>query len=148
MVIRFYTDGACSKNPGPGGYACVVVMGSTHRVMSGNKENTTNNEMELMGVLKALQFVVRNDIHKSKHRAEIYSDSAYVVNSINQGWYLNWAKNGWRTKAGEPVKNLEIWQKIYELRKDVKFTMIKVKGHSDDYYNNIADAEARAQVQK
>ena len=149
MIIRFYTDGACSGNPGPGGYACIIIQRDERpKIISNGKEQTTNNEMELLAVLKSLEYVYDNGIHKTKHRAEIYSDSAYVVNSINQKWYIGWANNHWTTKKGSPVKNVEIWKKIYNLMRVINARVIKVKGHDGDKYNEMADKAARGEILK
>lgn len=147
----FYTDGACSGNPGKGGWAFVEVMncdkGIKTNVVTGNKKQTTNNEMELTAVYMALVKAYKN---KTK-QVMIYSDSAYVVNAITKGWLMNWNKNGWVTKEGKPVKNKHIWEKMYKLiyEKQLDVKLIKVKGHKDDPLNELADkaaVEARQRI--
>ena len=105
--------------------------------ISGGQKNTTNNVMELTAVIEALKLL------KFPCEVEIYSDSAYVVNAFNQGWIYNWIKNDWKTSGKEPVKNKEIWQELYALTKTHKVKFIKVKGHSDNEFNNRCDEMAR-----
>ena len=120
--ITIYTDGACSGNPGPGGWGCILMHNGNKKELSGGSKDTTNNIME------------------------ITSDSAYVVNAFNQGWIYNWLKKGWKTAGGEPVKNKELWVTLYELTKIHKVTFHKVKGHADNEYNNRCDELARAAI--
>ena len=142
--ITFYTDGACSGNPGEGGWAYVEVIpcdsGIKTNVVSGNKKQTTNNEMELTAVYMALVKAYKN---KTK-QVSIYCDSAYVVNAITKGWLQNWHNNGWVTKEEKPIKNKHIWEKMYKLvyEKGMSITMIKVKGHKGDPLNELADKSA------
>lgn len=142
--VAFYTDGACSGNIGAGGWAFVEVVpcssGIKTNVVKGNKQNTTNNEMELTAVFKALVKALKSDIKK----VTIYSDSAYVVNAITKGWLLNWYKNDWQTKEGKPIKNKHIWQKMYKLvyEKKLLINMVHVKGHNGDPLNELADRSA------
>lgn len=135
--IVIYTDGACSGNPGPGGWGSILMYKENVKEISGALKNTTNNIMELTAVVEALKTL------KFKCKVKIYSDSAYVVNAFNQKWIYGWMKNGWRTSNKEPVKNKELWQELYDLTKihDVEF--IKVKGHADNEYNNRCDEMAR-----
>lgn len=142
----FYTDGACSNNGnnGTGGWAYVEVVrcdcGIRTNIVSGNKQNTTNNEMELTAVYMALVKSLRT---KTK-RVTIYSDSAYVVNAIEKEWLLNWESNGWQTKEGKPIKNKHIWEKMYKLiyEKGLIVKFVKVKGHDNDVLNQLADEAA------
>ena len=140
--VIIYTDGACSGNPGPGGWAAVLISGEHKKEISGGSKETTNNIMELTAILEALKAL------KTECEVELYSDSAYSVNAFNQGWICNWVKKGWRTADGSPVKNKEIWQEIYELTKKHKITFNKVKGHSDVELNNRCDELARAEIDK
>ncbi len=135
--VTIYTDGACSGNPGPGGWACVLIYNGVEKRLSGGLKQTTNNEMEMTAVYEALKAL------KFPCEVELYSDSAYVVNTFLQGWIFNWIKKNWRTASGEPVKNKELWQSIYELTKTHKVNFNKVKGHADNEYNNICDELAR-----
>lgn len=146
----FYTDGACSGNPGNGGWSYVEIVpcssGIKTNVVTGNKKYTTNNEMELTAVYMALVKAYKG---KSK-QVTIYCDSAYVVNAIKKGWLLNWHNNGWLTKEGKPVKNKHIWEKlfrlVYEKKLDIRF--VKVQGHNGDVLNELADKSAVKARQK
>ena len=140
--VTIYTDGACSGNPGPGGWAAVLIYGEHKKEISGGKEDTTNNIMELTAILEALKAL------KTECEVELYSDSAYSVNAFNQGWIFNWIKKGWKTADGKDVKNKEIWQEIYSLTKMHKVNFNKVKGHSDVELNNRCDELARAEIEK
>lgn len=140
--VTIYTDGACSGNPGPGGWAAVLIYGEHKKEISGGCKDTTNNIMELTAILKALKAL------KTECEVELYSDSAYSVNAFNQGWIYNWIKKGWKTADGKEVKNKEIWQEIYRLTKKHKVNFNKVKGHSDVELNNRCDELARAEIGK
>ena len=135
--VTIYTDGACSGNPGPGGWGAILMYKDTKKEISGGKDNTTNNIMELTAVIEGLKLL------KFPCKVKLYSDSAYVVNAFVQKWIFGWLKNGWKNSSKEPVKNKELWQELYNLtnRHDVEF--IKVKGHSDNEYNNRCDELAR-----
>ena len=135
--VIIYTDGACSGNPGPGGWGSILMYKENKKEISGRNKNTTNNIMELTAVIEGLKML------KFPCEVEVYSDSAYVVNAFNQGWIFNWIKNNWMTSGKEPVKNKEIWQELYELTKKHKVKFIKVKGHSDNEFNNRCDEMAR-----
>ncbi len=135
--VIIYTDGACSGNPGPGGWGAILMYKENTKEISGGEKNTTNNIMELTAVIEGLKLL------KFSCEVEIYSDSAYVVNAFNQGWIYNWIKNNWKTSGKEPVKNQEIWQELYSLTKIHKVKFIKVKGHSDNEFNNRCDEMAR-----
>jgi len=138
--VTIYTDGACSGNPGPGGWGAVLIYGDIKKEISGAMKDTTNNIMEITAVLEALKLL------KFECNVKIYSDSAYVVNSFNQGWIYNWMKNSWKTSNKEPVKNKELWEELYELTKKHKVEFIKVKGHSDNEYNNRCDFLATSAI--
>lgn len=135
--IIIYTDGACSGNPGPGGWGTILMYKDKRKEISGGKKETTNNVMELTAVIEGLKQL------KYKCSVEIYSDSAYVVNAFNQKWIYGWIKNGWKTSSKEPVKNQELWKELYQLTKQHEVTFIKVKGHADNEYNNRCDELAR-----
>ena len=138
--IIIYTDGACSGNPGPGGWGAILMYKNAKKEISGGMKNTTNNIMEITAVLEALKCLkVESDV-------QVYSDSAYVVNAFKQGWIYNWIKKGWKTASGENVKNKELWQELYELTQKHKVEFIKVKGHSDNEYNNRCDEMARNEI--
>ena len=140
--VIIYTDGACSGNPGPGGWGAVLISGEHKKEMSGGSKDTTNNIMEMTAILEALKAL------KQPCEVELYSDSAYCVNCFNQGWIYNWIKKGWKTASGDKVKNQEIWQEIYDLTKKHKVTFNKVKGHSDVELNNRCDELARNAIPK
>ncbi len=140
--VDLYTDGACSGNPGAGGYGAILIFKGIEREISGAEPSTTNNRMEIYAVIAGLQ--------KLKERCDVtvYSDSAYTVNAFNEGWLYGWMKNGWKKADGKPVQNTELWQQLYSLTRqhDVKF--VKVKGHADNVYNNRCDELARAAIKK
>lgn len=135
--IIIYTDGACSGNPGPGGWAAVLIYNGNEKEISGGNKNATNNIMEITAVIEGLKAL------KYPCEVELYSDSAYVVNTFTQGWIFNWMQKGWKTASGDPVKNKELWQELYSLTKIHKVTFNKVKGHADNHYNNRCDELAR-----
>lgn len=135
--ITIYTDGACSGNPGPGGWGAILMYKNTKKEISGGKKDTTNNIMELTAVIEALKLV------KFPCTIKVYSDSAYVVNGFLQGWIYNWIKKNWRTADGSPVKNKELWETLYNFTKTHEIEFIKVKGHSDNEFNNRCDELAR-----
>lgn len=135
--VIIYTDGACSGNPGPGGWGTILMYNGNKKEISGAKNNTTNNVMELTAALEGLKML------KFPCEVELYSDSAYLVNSFSQGWIYNWKKNNWKTASKEPVKNKEILEEIYNLTQIHKVKFIKVKGHADNEFNNRCDEMAR-----
>ena len=140
-MIKIYTDGSCIGNPGPGGWAAIILDGKNERIISGNKINTTNNQMELFAAIKALS-------HFNKKKSfKIFTDSIYVKDGITK-WIKNWKKNNWKTSAKKPVKNQELWKKLDKLVKfhDVKWEWIK--GHSTNIYNNLVDELARKAAKK
>ena len=140
--VIIYTDGACSGNPGPGGWAAILMYKDKQKEISGGMKNTTNNVMELTAEIEGLKML------KYACEVDLYSDSAYVVNAFLQGWIYNWVKKGWKTSGKEPVKNKEIWQELYDLTKIHKVNFIKVKGHSDNKYNNRCDELARKAIKE
>lgn len=144
MKMRIYTDGACSGNPGPGGWGAVILFPKGKQEMSGFESQTTNNRMELKAVIEALKLTISLN-HKS---ISVYSDSAYVVNAINNGWIKNWYNNGWKTVSKDDVKNKDLWIEMIELisNENINIEMIKVKGHSDNIYNNRCDEIARKEI--
>lgn len=140
--VVIYTDGACSGNPGPGGWGAVLMYQENKKEISGGKKDTTNNVMELTAVIEGLKLL------KYPCEVELYSDSAYVVNSFEKGWIYNWVKNNWKTAGKDSVKNQELWQELYDLTKIHKVKFHKVKGHSDNQYNNRCDELARNAIEK
>ena len=140
-MIKIYTDGSCIGNPGTGGWAVVFINGKNKKVISGSKNNTTNNQMELLAAIKAL-----SNFNKKKS-LKVFTDSNYVKDGITK-WIRNWEKNNWKTSAKKPVKNQELWKKLDKLAKfhDVEWKW--VKGHSTNIYNNLADELARKAAEK
>ncbi len=135
--VTIYTDGACSGNPGPGGWGAILMAGTNKKEISGGKKDTTNNVMELTAVIEALKLL------KRPCKVDLYSDSAYVVNAFLQNWISGWIKNGWKNSNKEEVKNKELWKELINLTNTHEVTFHKVKGHSDNEYNNRCDELAR-----
>lgn len=147
MLIRIYTDGACSDNPGPGGWSAIVYKENKCKVLSGHEVGTTNNRMELMAVVNALDYILGYDF-KVDTDFEVYSDSAYVVNSINNDWVTKWRFNGWKTTRNDDIKNKDLWLKYIEYmsfirKRGISVTVKKVKGHSGNTFNEYADEVAK-----
>ena len=140
--VTIYTDGACSGNPGPGGWGSILMYNDTKKEVSGCTAQTTNNIMELTAVIESLKLL------KYACDVDLYSDSSYVVNAFQKGWIYNWKKNDWKTAGKTPVKNLELWENLYELAQNHKVQFIKVQGHSDNIYNNRCDELARGAIEK
>ena len=140
-TVEIYTDGACSGNPGIGGWGAVLMFNGFEKRISGAENSTTNNRMELLAVINGLSCL------KEKCEVEIFSDSAYVVNAYLQNWVDNWKANGWK-KQKSSIKNLELWKQLDSLVNFHNVKFIKVKGHSDNAYNNECDKMAREQVDK
>ena len=140
-MIKIYTDGSCIGNPGAGGWAAIILDGKNEKIISGKKNNTTYNQMELFAAIKAL-----SNFNKKKS-FKIFTDSNYVKDGITK-WIKNWKKNNWKTSAKKPVKNQELWKKLDKLVKfhDVKWEWIK--GHSTNIYNNLADELAKKAAEK
>ena len=140
--VTIYTDGACSGNPGPGGWGTILFYKENKKEIWGNKQDTTNNVMELTAVIEGLKLL------KFPCEVDLYSDSAYVVNAFEQGWIYGWIKNNWINSNKESVKNKELWQELYNLTKIHKVNFIKVKGHSDNEFNNRCDELARNAIKE
>ncbi len=135
--VEIYTDGACSGNPGTGGWGAVLIYGEHKREMFGAEENTTNNRMELTAIIKGLEAL------KFPCRVNLYSDSSYSVDPFNKNWIEGWMLRGWRTAGKDDVKNVDLWQRLVELTRVHEVTFIKVKGHADNELNNRCDKLAR-----
>lgn len=140
--VIIYTDGACSGNPGNGGWAAVLIYNGIKKELSGGKKDTTNNIMEVTAVIKGLEAL------KRPCEVELYSDSNYVIKSFNEGWITKWMSNGWKTGNKTQVKNIDLWKRLYELTQIHKVTFNKVKGHSNVELNNRCDELARAAIPK
>lgn len=131
--VILYTDGACSGNPGIGGWGAVLMYRNSEKRISGAEGSTTNNRMEVTAVIEGLKCL------KEPCEVEVYSDSAYTVNAFVNGWVAQWIKNGFRKADNKPVLNEDLWRILLELTSIHKVTFIKVKGHADNEYNNICD---------
>ncbi|MBS7262164.1 MAG: ribonuclease HI [Eubacteriales bacterium] len=131
--VTIYTDGACSGNPGPGGYGAILLCRGVEKEIVGAEASTTNNRMELTAVIKGLEAL------KRPCSVNVYSDSAYVVNSFTLGWVYNWHRRGWINNDNKEVLNKDLWMRLYDLTRIHHVTWYKVKGHADNEYNNRAD---------
>lgn len=141
--VEIYTDGACSGNPGKGGWGTILIYKGKEKILSGFELETTNNKMELMAAIKGLEAL------KESCRVKLYSDSAYLVNAFTKGWLNSWIKNGWaRGEKKEELKNLDLWKQLYALSQKHTVEWIKVKGHSDNVYNNRCDKLATGEIAK
>lgn len=135
--VQIYTDGACSGNPGPGGFGAILLYGKFRRELSGAFPETTNNRMEIYAALAALELL------KEPCIAEIYSDSSYLVNAVRKGWLANWKRNGWRKADKQEVLNRDLWLKLDQLMQTHKVMFHWVKGHACNENNNRCDELAR-----
>ncbi len=141
--ITIYTDGACSGNPGIGGWAAVLMYKQHKKEITGAEAETTNNRMELTAIIEGLK-AIKDD----SAIVNVYSDSAYSVNAINEGWVYNWAIKGWRTSGKDDVKNVDLWKELLAMMKKHEVKFIKVKGHADNEYNNRCDELARGAIKE
>ena len=140
--VVIYTDGACSGNPGPGGWGAILMYKEKKLELSGYEANTTNNRMELMAPIQALSRL------KEPCAVKVYSDSAYLVNAFNQRWLDNWQKRNWIKADKKPVENQDLWQKLLEYTGIHSIQWIKVKGHSTNTYNNRCDELATGEIKR
>ena len=140
--IILYTDGACSGNPGEGGWGCILEYNGNTKEISGYDPCTTNNQMELTAVISGLKAL------KEPCDVDIYSDSAYVINAFNQKWINNWQNNNWRTADKKEVKNVELWKTLLQLCETHNIVWHKVKGHADNEKNNRCDFLATNEISK
>lgn len=141
-LVDLYTDGACSGNPGLGGYCAILIYNGVEKVISGSEKETTNNRMELLAVIKGLSAL------KFPCEVKVYSDSQYVIDAFNQAWISSWESNGWKNSANKPVKNSDLWVELLKLTSIHKVDFIKVKGHADNEYNNRCDKIAVEEYKK
>ena len=142
MKYKIYTDGACSGNPGPGGWAVIILVNNEIKEkFFGSEKNTTNNQMELLAPIKAIQKF------KKKSEISIFTDSTYVKDGITT-WIKKWEKNGWKTSSKKSVKNKELWKKLKNLSFKHSVKWIWVKGHAQDKYNNLVDELAKRAIKK
>ncbi len=140
--VVIYTDGACSNNPGPGGYCAILNYKGNEKIVAGAELETTNNRMELMAVIKGLEAL------KVKSNVDLYSDSAYVCNAILEGWLQQWQNKNWKNSSKHEVLNKDLWVRLLERINYHKVAFHKVKGHSDNEMNNRCDKLAREQISK
>ncbi len=138
--ITLYTDGACSGNPGAGGWGAVLLFGEHRREISGGERETTNNRMELTAVIEGLLRL------KYACHVDVYSDSAYTVNGFAEGWVYEWEKSGWKKADKKPVLNDDLWRTLLSLTRTHEVVFHKVKGHADNELNNRCDELARAAI--
>lgn len=141
--ITIYTDGACSGNPGPGGWGAVLLFNDQKKEIKGGEAETTNQRMEMQAVIEAL-----NALKVTDWDVTVYSDSAYVVNAFQQKWLEKWQKNGWQNSKKEPVANQDLWQKLLLLMSKNRVKLLKVKGHAGDAYNERCDELARQAIKE
>ena len=140
--VIIYTDGACSGNPGGGGYAAILMYKGVEKVISGGEKLTTNNRMELMAVISGLKAL------KEPCKVFIVSDSQYVVDAFKKGWIYKWQLNGWKTSDKKEVKNVDLWEELIKFTKTHDIEFIKTEGHADDELNNRCDKLAREESKK
>jgi ribonuclease HI len=138
--VTIYTDGACSGNPGPGGWGAILMAGEYRRELSGYESPTTNNRMEILAAIEAIKAL------KAPCRVKLYSDSAYLVNAFNQNWLGNWQRNGWINSKKDPVENQDLWRELLQTVKPHNVEWLKVKGHANNPLNNRCDELARAAI--
>ena len=139
--VDIYTDGACSGNPGPGGWGAVLVYGERERELSGGEAHTTNNRMELTGVISALRAL------KEPCIVELYSDSKYVIDALSKGWAVSWRRNSWKKADKKPALNPDLWAELLELCDTHEVRCHWVKGHAENEFNNRCDELAVAASQ-
>lgn len=139
-TVTLYTDGACSGNPGPGGYGGILIYGDLKREYSGGEQVTTNNRMEITAVIEGLKRL------KYPCHVDVFSDSAYTVNAFINGWIYAWKKNGWKKADGKAVLNVDLWETLYSLTTVHEVVFHKVAGHADNELNNRCDALARGAI--
>lgn len=137
-----YTDGACSGNPGPGGWAALLLLETGMERLSGSHPRTTNNRMEMTAALQAFEAL------DEPHHVKLHTDSAYLANAFKQDWIGNWQKNGWKNSSKKPVANKDLWQALLKQTQRHEVEWVKVKGHADDPLNIEADQLAVAALEK
>lgn len=145
MKVRIYTDGACSGNPGPGGWAAIMLFDNSRQEISGYEPDTTNNRMELTAAVEALKLAITLKCDN----IEIYSDSAYVVNAIKKEWLKKWKLNGWKTAEDKDVKNRDLWERLDKFMQRVhKTNFVKIKGHTGHKHNERVDLLAKKEIER
>ena len=141
-TVTLYTDGACSGNPGPGGWGAILIYGETEKELSGGEKSTTNNRMELTAVIEGLSAL------KEPCYVELYSDSKYVIDGLSKDWAASWQKNGWKKADKKPALNPDLWEKLLELAQIHQLRYHWVKGHADNPKNNRCDQMAVGESKK
>jgi ribonuclease HI len=140
--VTIYSDGACSGNPGPGGYGTILVFGKIEKELSEGFESTTNNRMELLGAIAGLEAL------KEPCRVNIVSDSKYLCDAVTKGWVYTWKKKGWMRAKNEPAANPDLWERLLKLLEIHEVTFVWVKGHNGHPYNERCDELATASADK
>lgn len=140
--VTIYTDGACSGNPGPGGWGAILMYEARKKELSGYEPDTTNNRMELRAVIEAVRAL------KLPCEITIHTDSAYVCNAFLQNWLNNWQANGWKTSSKRDVENQDLWRDLLAVLKKHSYSFVKVKGHADNPHNNRCDELARLAIKQ
>lgn len=140
--VQIYTDGACSGNPGPGGWAAILLYKDAKKEIYGAEKDTTNNRMELMAAIQGLNAL------KQACKVELFTDSAYLHNAFSKGWLESWQQRNWIKSDKKPVLNQDLWQELFRLASIHEITWRKVKGHSDNKYNNECDELARKAIEE
>jgi len=141
-TVELYTDGACSNNPGPGGWAAVLIYNDIKKEICGYYKDTTNNRMEIFSVIEGLREL------KQSCNVLIYTDSQYVADAFNKGWIDLWQQNGWKNNDNKEVKNIDLFKALLIELKKHQYKFIKVKGHADNEFNNLCDKLATEQIKK
>ena len=139
-TVTIYTDGACSGNPGPGGWGVVLLYQGNKKELAGYQPETTNNRMELFAAIQGLAAL------REPCEVTLYSDSSYLINAFEKHWLDNWQRNGWKTSSKSPVENQDLWKLLLLHVKNHRVRFVKVKGHSDNAYNNRCDEMAVAAI--
>lgn len=140
-TVTIYADGACSGNPGPGGWGAILLYGEHKKELSGGEEDTTNNRMELLGVISALEIL------KEPCQVELFSDSKYVIDALSKGWATGWRARGWKKADKKPALNQDLWARLLPLTEMHKMVYHWVKGHGENQYNNRCDELAFGESQ-
>lgn len=141
-LVEIYTDGACSGNPGPGGWAAILIHEGKEREIYGFEPNTTNQRMELKAAIEGVRAL------KFPCKVKLYSDSAYLINAFLQNWLKKWLANGWQNSQKKPVENRDLWEELLRLSEIHQVVWIKVPGHRDNQYNNRCDLLARTAIKE
>ena len=142
LTVKIYTDGACSGNPGPGGWGAVLLYGEHEKQLSGGAAETTNNRMELTAVIEALSLL------KRPCKVTLTTDSKYVADSVTKGWVYGWKKRGWKKSDGKPAINVDLWERLLPLLQTHEVEFVWIKGHAGHKYNEICDKLAVAESHK